>query len=812
MKEKHESMKKSYFIIIILLTIACLAACKDSKVTSAPTNAPADITSTPVVTPEEGTPAPTPKTEVITYYKQDGTLDYSNKITYGNNGLPAFEEISGADGALKYSYEYVYDDNNKVVKSTCYLPDKSVWFGHSYEYNSNGETVKDECYDGENISYSIEYLEDADQTILTNYKINEYCVQDSFAYTYSGKIPFEVEADPESRNGSYRLTSGTCIKKTEHYPECDYVREEIEYEYSVDGNLIRKYECSEDTTPHGNAWYSDFKSKEEFYGSNGEISKRIIHDIFLYEYSGDGGDNPASREYRETWTETYYNSNGDIILYKDLINNNNLSYEYSFDEKAQKAEIKTYKNGILYSITEQAFYDGKLSDEYENTDYYDENGVLIRRVEATTEYSVWFEYYKNGNVKERSSDGSKAEYYEDGRIKSKTSFAYEGDSEEVYSSYLVLFFYDNSNELCQIKYARNDIPNFAVNGVNGGEYFISAVIDCKKDETKVDTYIKVKETVYNLNGDILEWTEYKSNGEWSRFSGTNQLIEKGTGDPAYFIPEEYSCVYDSKRYYTFESDLTLITDNPIKNEEISCYYDASSNSYEIDYYHNYINEGGPDKKVWITDYYQNGMPVKTVKYVDDVEETTLYREDGTRLKTITSDKTYDFYEAEINYRTDNQIDNYYCSCGVYLAGIYNPPLNITTINEQFLYDENGFLIQVNREYTDNKNDRVVLACIKDETKPNTYIAVKETWYDSDGNITSVYVFDRNKKEYIVYNQSGDVVKSGDLSSQYFSDFYSYDDELEALIVNTDRRYIGYSPSADMSFQTVLYFILKDFWF
>ncbi len=585
-------MKKIYSVIIILLTISCLAACKDSKVTSAPTNAPADITSTPAVTPEEGTPTPTPKTEVIAYYKQDGTLDYSNKITYGNNGLPAFEEISDADGALKYSFEYVYD------------------------------------------------------------------------------------------------------------------------------------------------------------------------------------------------------------------------------EKAQKAEIKTYKNGILYSITEQAFYDGKLSDDYENTDFYDENGVLIRRVEANTMFSVCFEYYKNGNVKERSSDGFKAEYYEDGRIKSRTAFAYEGDSDEVYSSYLELFFYDNSNELCQIKYARNDIPNHAVNGVDGGEYFISAVIDCKKDETKVDTYIKVKETVYNLNGDILEWTEYKSNGEWSRFSGTNQLIEKGTGDPAYFIPEEYSCVHDDKRYYTFESDLTLITDNPIKNEEVSCYYDDSSNSYKIEYGYNYINEYGFDDGVWITGYYQNGMPVKTVKTGADIEETTLYREDGTRLKTIASDETFDVYEAEINYRTDNQIDNYYCSRGVWVAGIENPPLDIDTEHEQFLYDENGFLIQVNREYTDNKKDRVVLACIKDETKPNTYIAVKETWYDSDGNITSVYVFDRNKKEYIVYNQSGDVVKSGDLTSLHhcYNYYYFYDDEIEALVVNTDRTLFGYSPSEDMSFQTVLYYILKDFWF
>ena len=352
----------------------------------------------------------------VTYYNEDGTIDYMMEYEYDNNNNVIKYKSYDAEGNLTNEYQWEETDKNTVRRVD--FRDKGeihAWYEEIYDDEGNELQFIGYGNNGEK-SYSYEYDKDGNDLKYINYEEN-------------GEINYWDEYQYDNVYTRIRL----CLNYVGAYDydqlNCNRVS------YDKDGNIKDGYQCLFDDEGKliESTEYDAGEIDEKIiylYNDEGQLEYHIIYDSYnldAYEHYMETGE---PQEYDDIYRHEY-EVQGDKIketIYSEKYSDSDLDTVWLYDSEMNVKAYKSYIGGKIYRGWE-VDDNGKLAREFEPKHIDDEwKGALI---ETTYEY----EYFSNGDLKKEAEyrDGvltRSTEYYENGIEKEYVYYAFYDDIEE----------------------------------------------------------------------------------------------------------------------------------------------------------------------------------------------------------------------------------------------------------------------------------------------------------------------------------------------------------------------------------------------
>ncbi len=292
---------------------------------------------------------------------------------------------------------------------------------------------------------------------------------------------------------------------------------------------------------------------------------------------------------------------------KEIVSKNKISsielwqYSYSYGEPEQPVKKYVYRK-----------FDAQGNKIYAYTPYecfsftYDDNGHIIEMIDIDShgnpKYTTKFKYDSNGNLLEKSVDGSswketyeydennrktKYLYFSEGKIKEKYTFEY-GNSGKL--ALVSIFSEDGSSRSTRIKYdEKNNMLNY-VEGVYSYNYQYKynedgVIIEKRKASCRTDklfgTDTTYKTYQYDNNKNLIaEWYNPSEKSIY-RYNNLNQLVEETNRSDNF----ERKCLFSYDGFGNLtQKILTRANNQGVYDYEKTIYkYDSKGNIFEIKY-------------------------------------------------------------------------------------------------------------------------------------------------------------------------------------------------------------------------------------
>lgn len=405
---------------------------------------------------------------------------------------------------------------------------KAVQYDVSYDGNTatvtkDGELVLRFTLDG---SGNVVHREDADGSVLTAVCDGDGRLTETLLRSRKGELQRRTVYDEHGRAirehslrryDAFSLREYTYGDSGELLTETQYSNfKSYAYEYHEDGSLAAETKLWMDAFPYERREYdgNGVLTQQYKYDEDGNVSRRYTYNAegeLTAEYDADGN---LSVEHRR---EEAYDENGNLTEYFYYASDGSLyaRYEYDYDERGNQTARRTYSG------------EGVLSGETRMT--YDENGVLTTTVETLYDqltgeffYHSTFEWDAYGNdtkVTVRDEEGTVTTVVEreyeriggDWYMTFERTYAGEGTLQSRQET----TYDENGNLLTNLLYTVNDTLYSRTENTYNEQGKVT-------DHTRyfeVDGDVFYREvSVYNLQGDLQEYTHYNADG--SLFSHT----------------------------------------------------------------------------------------------------------------------------------------------------------------------------------------------------------------------------------------------------------------------------------------------------
>ena len=248
-----------------------------------------------------------------------------------------------------------YDNNNNLISITTNGVPKT-----KYEYDSNDNIIKIKtCQDEEEKNYSLKEITYSSNGLHAEIKTEAH----EFGYVYFNRDVFEYNSSNQKTKHSrydknnklvsyciFEYEGNNCVKES-YYDSEGELRDYNTYEY-VNNVLVKE---------------SHFSSKNKLV----YYSEHTADGALLKEYTSFNDDGSVSEGFEYT-----YDNNSRIVKKKFFgdIYNNDVSYEFRYDEKDKLTYATVYQNDKKLISVEYTYADNVCT----NSKIFNENGSLIK--------------------------------------------------------------------------------------------------------------------------------------------------------------------------------------------------------------------------------------------------------------------------------------------------------------------------------------------------------------------------------------------------------------------------------------------------
>ena len=521
------------------------------------------------------------------YYRvdEDGHLmkgwytdEYNNIYYYDNNGVQV-RGLTEIDGKTYYF------DWNMYVDSMVKIDDMLYYFGQDGTMQAQHSTSEDGWMEVEGDKY---YIKNGD--IVRG----EFVTEGEYTYYFDH--------------------NGVMCRNQEVY-QYDYEAQKDKY-YRVDedGHLIKGWYTGEynDTYYYDNngvqaRGLTEINGKTYYFNRNMYVDSMVEIDDMLYYFGQDGtmqAQHPLSEDgWMEMNGNQYYIKNGDIVR-DEFVTEGEFTYYFDYrgvmrkDETVSKYDYEEQKNKY-YRIDEDGhLIKGWYTDEYNNTYYFDNDGVRAEGITEINGKSYFFnsygELYKNRIVYYYDSKTQKGMYYrvdEDGEL-IKGWYTDENDH---------IYYYDS-----------NGVQADGLTEIDGKTYYFNGYM-------YINRRVIVDGTLYYLGQDGSVESQLKpSKDGWAKFGDDWYYVKNGE-----FVCDEF--IEDGGYVYIISSDGTMVIGEYLYNDPET----SGQKYYRTD-------EAGHLYKGWYQSKKQN----------EDYNEWYYYGEDGARVSGLTTINGKKYYFSD----------------------------------------------------------------------------------------------------------------------------------------------------------------------
>ena len=354
------------------------------------------------------------------------------------------------------------------------------------------------------------------------------------------------------------------------YDANDNIQDRTEYDYDIDGKLIR----------------------ETCYFRDGEIYRQRVEEI---EYDSSG--NEIKREQNNAYGQTAkivstYDENGKLIICVKYNDNGRHIYEkikYEYDENGNNIKEIHYKN------PETVGYWSERDLAYWMEYKYDENGMVIKKERHNSDGTVsWeYEYDENGReIKYVTYDGNGTatywrEYEYDDRGNKIRYKSYNSTGNLDYDMYHSKFD-ENDREIYYSRELNGIVTEKRENEYGEDGNIIKEILTQYDSDTGRKTNEEVSEYTYDDKGNMTKYDFISREGkEIKNFRWEREYDEAGRGTNFYLYDNEKAASYQSKIEYD-ENDRMISYMGYDKNGNVivrrETEYDTSGKVIKENYY------------------------------------------------------------------------------------------------------------------------------------------------------------------------------------------------------------------------------------